>query len=526
MTYGSGVVAVTRHNETRWLADGSSLQVVLEGEALSQDVWITGTARAGELRALLPVPLSDPDNMVTAVLARAQQHPESGEIALLAVKFSDETASPIVIESPTPTIEPTVTVQHQPTSRGGRPVSERVTYLLDPHRVQQEIAAAQADDQGESQGRRQSGRQTGRGLIQLPKRIKLLMGVVFLIAIVLLAGGGWWWNNRQVQAEYQTVIAPLQTLLVQVQSQSTTQKNEARQSAQSLLDRVKNTKIRFHANKVALASLQEKTAQLATDLSGQKAVINLPVFYDFRLVAANFLARSATRIQDTAVFLDSAGDRIISLHLTDKTNQTLSADGITGAKDIAGLTTAAVVVDGKVVKRIPLSGAKPEITATLKDLQEATLIDSFGDNLYVYDRAAQQLWRVPTTQGATASAWVRSAKGVKLDTITSLAINGSVWMGANDGMIYRFVRGERQNFAPQSLLEPFSSNLLLTVNPEGEKLVVVEPAKQRMVIMDKEGVYQQQVNSAQIGGVTDVFLSTDEKSVYLVAGSVVYRVEI
>jgi hypothetical protein len=121
---------------------------------------------------------------------------------------------------------------------------------------------------------------------------------------------------------------------------------------------------------------------------------------------------------------------------------------------------------------------------------------------------------------------LRRRNGVKLDTIVSMAINGSVWLGGNDGAIYKLARGERQVFSPQGLEEPFTSSVLLAVNPEGEKLAVVEPAKQRLVILDKDGNYQQQVNSPQIGGVTDVFLSADEKSVFLIGGSVVYKVDL
>ncbi len=61
---------------------------------------------------------------------------------------------------------------------------------------------------------------------------------------------------------------------------------------------------------------------------------------------------------------------------------------------------------------------------------------------------------------------------------------------------------------------------------DGEKLVLVEPGSNRLIVLDKDGVYQQQVVAEQIGGVTDVFLNEDETSAFLTAGSVVYEVKL
>jgi len=81
-------------------------------------------------------------------------------------------------------------------------------------------------------------------------------------------------------------------------------------------------------------------------------------------------------------------------------------------------------------------------------------------------------------------------------------------------------------FLVEGLLEPFTSTLLLATTEDGNKLAVVEPAQNRLVVLSKDGVYQLQMKSEQIGGVTDIFLSQDERYAYLVAGSVVYQVEI
>ncbi|MCD8484891.1 hypothetical protein LRY60_04865 [Candidatus Woesebacteria bacterium] len=67
----------------------------------------------------------------------------------------------------------------------------------------------------------------------------------------------------------------------------------------------------------------------------------------------------------------------------------------------------------------------------------------------------------------------------------------------------------------------------MAANEEGEKLVVVEPAQKRLVVFQKEtGEYLQQITSEQIGAVTDVVLDEEERVAYLLAGSVVYRVEV
>src|SRR5690606_29429778 len=119
-------------------------------------------------------------------------------------------------------------------------------------------------------------------------------------------------------------------------------------------------------------------------------------------------------------------------------------------------------------------------------LSEPSFIERFGENLYVFSRGSQQLWRFPSviaadaSETASPSAWIRSAPGIDFSQVSSISIDGSVWMGSHTGEIYKLSLGARDEFRLEGLLEPFTGTLLVAAEPDGDRLAVVEPARNRL----------------------------------------------
>ena len=55
-----------------------------------------------------------------------------------------------------------------------------------------------------------------------------------------------------------------------------------------------------------------------------------------------------------------------------------------------------------------------------------------------------------------------------------------------------------------------------------ENLYVLEAAKSRVVVLTKTGAFVKQLEAKEIAVATDLVVSSDAKTVYLSAGSVVY----
>lgn len=517
LTHGFGSLALLREHQPRWLIAGEQERHVLEGHLRSGDRLILATRELSHILPPLDVMAHDsPDDVVARLFTRVQ--PQSGAAGLIVSisEVADTASVPTMHGSPhqdESAREPTVQAM------GSGPA-----HLISPEKLQQGILATQSEQSKRIQEVLTQKRWSwlSEGPARQRKRF-ITLGIIGAVIVIALLGLSVTRTAAQRQ-EYAAVITPLENMFAEAKALPEDQKQQQRAQVQSLLERVQATRVKHRRNTAALTDLRLEIEKYSQEISGQKEVVNLPVYYDFRLIAADFLAQRAKRSDTMSVFLDPGSRRVISLVTDSKASEIVALAGLDQAQDIALSELSVFILDGKVIKQGSVRGGSVQPIAELKDAQEPTQLEVFGESLYVLDKAAQQIWRAPLSAEATASGWVRSARGVPFANLTDMAIDGEIWLGDSSGEIYRFVRGERQSFAPSNLDVAFRSSLILAAQPEGKSLVVVEPDQKRLVVLDKSGVYQMQVTSEQFGAATDLYLSDDETTAFVVAGSVVYQV--
>lgn len=522
MTFGFGVIAFGRGtDEFRWLMDGSQEKMVLEGSVQAGDTLLFATARFTEMKFPLEKYIQLPTNDLSADLfPRVQGHPSSGEIAVLFVR--EETA---MSWSPQQTTVQTNTTAED--SKHNISTSAQSSHLISPEKIRAGVEAAEVTEISSQAPRKVSFSWLQRFQDFNWRQLHLMRIAVVVCIVFGLIGGLVWYRSWNVQKEYTNVVVPLEQLTAEVVQEQ--DKFTQRNKSESLLERISATRLSYSANRRRLTDLQTQVESIFNQISGQKNIVNLPVFYDFRLISPEFLATKVARERNRAFFLDVNRNQVISLDLNTKQNETIPLQGVKNPLDITTIGSRLFFLNMSGVISTTLSGVDAVTAVGFdEDVENPSNLSSFGENIYVLDRGAQQIWRADATSTeASPSGWVRSAAGVDFSAVSSMAINGSIWLGSSYGDVYKLALGTRENFQFVGLPEPFTASLLIATNPEGEKLAVVEPSQQRLVVFQKEtGEYLQQVTSEQIGAVTDVIMSEDESVVFLLAGSVVYRIEI
>jgi hypothetical protein len=537
MSFGYAMIGLLRDGTARWLIQGQQAEQVLEGDLRPGDRLILATARAQEVIPRLESwANADIESMASDLFSRVQSHQASAELAffLLQQEADQVNKNETVVDEAVEPVSPDIFSEKIKPEEASLPSREEVVpvspissaHLIAPEKFAAGIVATQ-QEQHQRIDRQKMTARWWKLLARLQKLSWLRIGIV-LVIIGGVIGALMIWRYFNIQKEDVAIVQPLEESVQEVNAIPAEQRLERRDAAKSLLERLQATRVKYRRNRLRIVELTTQVEQLYQSISGEKEVVNLPVFYDFRLVLASFLATRADRFEDQAVFLDAQEKKVITLNLQNKNNRTLAPEELSDAKDIVAQSQQALLLKPNSILSLPYTGEDLETIAELTTPGEVSYLESFGGNLYVLDKQKQQLWRVTLAEGKAASpaGWIRSAPGVNLASASSISIDGEVWIGSNQGNIYRLSRGERVSFQVQGLTEPFTSSLLVAAVEDGQKLVVVEPARQRLVVLSKDGVYQLQVASEQIGGVTDVFLSADESAAYLVGGSVVYRVEI
>jgi hypothetical protein len=157
--------------------------------------------------------------------------------------------------------------------------------------------------------------------------------------------------------------------------------------------------------------------------------------------------------------------------------------------------------------------------------QDPKLIDVFGTNAYVFDALARNILKYDLTDlGASPTSWLRSKEGIDFDKVSSMRIDGGVWLGDSSGQITRFMQGVPDDFAYRNVLDKPSSSVYIYATKDSEFLYVLEPQAKRLLVLNKNGEYQKSLTSDDLATATGVVVDEVASKAYILSGSLVYEV--
>lgn len=366
-----------------------------------------------------------------------------------------------------------------------------------------------------------------------PSRRRILKFVIagILFCAVLFAMQRFVLYRRQMRI--QSATAPLQSRYDQIVDTSSSPRIEREQLLSDLLgdiDEASESSRSDPATSSTLFELRKKVQETYTEVSRQTYLEHLNVFYDFRLVTADFVASQVAfdAPGKLAVFLDSNRNRMVSLSLEKKQPQTLSlTEELGSALSLTIVDRKAYVLGSKGIYEVslPLDTAGKNITPAGSDWREPKMIGSFAENLYVVDREARQIFRYDRSDpAASPSAWLRRKEGIEFESLNSLAIDGDVWLSTTTGKINKLTRGEPAGFALSDILAPPDSSIVVYTQEESELLYILEPRAKRIVVTKKSGEYVFSIVSPDLEAATGLIVDEEGKKIFVLAGSLVYEV--
>lgn len=356
-------------------------------------------------------------------------------------------------------------------------------------------------------------------------------GVILLVLAVT-----WFIRTRLSQAEAEALetAAPYRSQLSQITAQAEDDPIPARGAASALIETIKNVQSE------AEASGEKRTAQemglvlseaqsAFQEISGRDEVNELPIFYDLRLVTSDFISSLATGVGGTAVFIDAEKAEAIVLDTQTKQVFKLDLSSASRVSSINSLGDDRIVVLANGVYSLSTTE-----NASLEELKEegdsnrdGTLIASYGSYLYVFNPAKRNIYRyVEAAEGySDPVGWLLDPLGVPFDTVVSWAIDGDIWIGTEGGQVLRFASGRAQEFSVSGLPDAFSSALHVVTRENLENIFVLEPAQNRLVILNKEGQFLREVKSSSLGAATSLLVDSSGSTAYVVSGSTVFAVD-
>jgi len=371
---------------------------------------------------------------------------------------------------------------------------------------------------------------------QVTRQMAKVLLPVALIVILLIALFTFQNIQRQQQLKRaQDIIQPIDAQLSQIKETIKMNPVQARQQTEDLIVQLDSQLKQELSRKTTAKALQEELKILKdyyASISGMDEFPALQPFYDLRLVKSDFIANRMA-LQDTVlIFLDSGQGKIIALDTIKKQWTDIPAGAAAQMKDIE-LQGQNAYVMGSGLFRINLSDSKE--SKQLKEnndvLQNATGMRLYKQFIYVISIPQNNIFRYSMDdkdrdQLSEPIGWLRPPVVFDLNQIQSFTIDGNLWIGTKTGEIKKFTTGLESPFTVIGLKEPFTSPLTIYTQEDQKNIYVLEPAKERVVVLNKEGVFQREIKSPTLATTTSLAVNEKTKKAYVLSGALIFQIDL
>ncbi|MEI6596998.1 MAG: hypothetical protein WCL13_02180 [bacterium] len=367
-------------------------------------------------------------------------------------------------------------------------------------------------------------------------KINKILLTAFLICLVIFSFNLIWQNIKNKEVKNQTAISDLTAAIGQKQNQidaSLLYNNEA--NAKKLLEEVKGL----------IAELPQKSQaqkdqynELIAKHLVQTEKISRVIRADASLVAnftnlnANAKPTNIAIAQEKIFAADAVENSIYSIDLKNKlttainlTEQNISKldfpdiDKNNNISYFNADNNSLIIFDSKTEKLSALKIDYPAKTQKIIDFKQ------YNNRYYLADSISGQIYRFDKNgSGLTgAVSWLNTAED--LTGVTSLDINGNIYLLKNNGEISEYSKGKKQEFSISPVEPNLSQATKLAISETQDYLYVFEPAGKRLVVFNKNGNFVNQYTSDKFNNLKDFQIDEANKKIYLLNDASVYSIE-
>lgn len=262
------------------------------------------------------------------------------------------------------------------------------------------------------------------------------------------------------------------------------------------------------------------------------------LFFDASLIKKEGTIDSLSLFEGSLGLLDTANRSVYTLDVSSKRSEIVGGgDAIRGATVIASYGDKMYVVTDHGIASVQIRDKKTVSDTVAKPEEWGTIqsIAAYTGNLYLLDRGKSRIWKyIATEKGLPAGrqGFSELREYLNPDTLpdlskaTSMAIDGSVWVGTADGKILRFTQGKENTFLPQGVEPGLGNYLVIYTSDVVKNVYILDRDSKRVVVLDKDGFYLAQYIWEGNISPTQIAVSEKEKKTFLLAEGKIYALEL
>jgi hypothetical protein len=389
--------------------------------------------------------------------------------------------------------------------------------------------------EGKAQIKAEKGLAPAVFLRQEGKRKRAIsIGLALLLLLAVSMVGGW---RKQVamslENEYVAQVEVIEEKLKEARMLKDYNQTQAKQlviEAQDLVEAGKETFANKEAYRLRFEMLEGEALEVYELVSGETKLAEVPEWFDLTMLREGMFGTSLVRGSNELVALDSRLGLVGRVKVESKQAELVGGgELLAGARLLEVAGQRAVVLASVGVVEVAMNRKTAAVMVERDEAWgEIRGLGMYNGNLYLADAGHGEIWRYPglATGVGGRSRWLGAGVEADFKGMSDMVVDGDIWIAYEKGMIRRYRRGAPMNFTISGMETPLGTVAAIYTDTNMDRLYVLDQENRRVVILNKEGVYQQQLLWEGIAGMTDLVVDEALGRIYLLSGVLIYAMEI
>lgn len=162
-----------------------------------------------------------------------------------------------------------------------------------------------------------------------------------------------------------------------------------------------------------------------------------------------------------------------------------------------------------------------ENTLNIKDMV------GFDNNLYFLDVQKLNVFKYSLSEDIlSGSQWIMKGPTDEIKNAVSLAVDGDVFVALENGTIIHYSQGKKLKEIKPDIIPPLLKIGQMFTSANLKNLYILGPLNNRIISINKKDGLIKQYAVSELSNLRDLWVDSDEKTIYLLNGLEVYKIEI
>jgi len=354
--------------------------------------------------------------------------------------------------------------------------------------------------------------------IGLPKAIAVL-ALIFLASVSLTI---WQQRQRTRTEEFSRLLSSSEATIAEAEDLVGLADERAKElwgQAAEMLERA----TAINSKDAKLTSLKERAQALFYSIERITPVTEKHLFYDLTLQQKDVQALSLAGSGKAIYVAEEKTGATFAIARTTPPQAEASADEIKGARKIVVGGDFLYLLTTDSFYRYNLKTGKKDTPIKFDRYSKVLTLDLYLEqHIYFLVPSENQLFKFLNLGGEYSRALPWLQETTVLEEAVDFTIDGSIWVLLNDGTVLNLFNGKKQPFSFKNLPTLLTQPTAIYTRPNFKNLYIADG--ERVVVFEKNGQFAKQFKGEVLTDLTDLWVSADEKTLFLLAKDKIFRV--